>query len=275
MAIHVGFIGLGNIGRPMARHLCGPEFDLVVHDVNPEASREFPSLGGKVAISVAALAAHAGLIGICVRDDADLMALAEGPDGLIARGQPGTVIAIHSTIHRHTLLEVARQAATRDITVIDAPITGGAQGAAQRNLCTMVGGEAAALERVHPMLAAYSGKIIHAGPLGTGMTLKLCNNLITYLQLIAAHEGFRLAASAGLAPELLREVTQANGNLTPTMAAFLGNRGAAPPGAFDAFATLAEKDLDCALQLAADVGVDLRAGLLARAEIGNTYRNLP
>jgi 3-hydroxyisobutyrate dehydrogenase-like beta-hydroxyacid dehydrogenase len=280
MNIQAGFIGLGNIGLPMALNLCGAAgIDLVVYDVNAAAGAEPVARGARLATSVAELAGQAELIGICVRDDADVMAVMLGEGGIVATARAGTGVAIHSTVRPETLKTVAAAATQRGIHVIDAPITGGADGARARTLAYMVGGEPAQIDRFRPVFATSGQKVVVAGALGSGMVLKLCNNLITYLHLVAADESLRLAKAAGLAPERLFELTTENGNLTKTMRAFLDNREHGPARygaetmrrAFTSFAGIAEKDLDCAIGAARDAGVELPAGELARALIRNVY----
>ena len=279
MTITVGFIGLGNMGLPMALNLCAPEFALWVYDVNAATADSVIARGGKLATSVASLASQTSLICLCVRDDADVKAVMMRAAGIIAHAAPGTAVAIHSTVQPDTVRAVARAAAERQIEVVDAPITGGAEGAKARTLAYMVGGADAVIDRFRPVFTSSGSTIVSAGALGAGMVLKLCNNLITYLELIAAHESVSLAQSAGVSVEALMELTTANGGMTKTMRAFLENRthGPAKYGeavmrrAFERFAGIAEKDLDCALGAAADCGVELPAGTLARELIRGVY----
>jgi 3-hydroxyisobutyrate dehydrogenase-like beta-hydroxyacid dehydrogenase len=223
----VGFIGLGNIGRPMAKQLLKLSEPVWVFDVMPAASAELAAGGAHVAASPAALAARCGIIGICVRDDKDVDALQLG-------------------LH-----------------VIDAPITGGAAGAEAGTLCYMVGGDEALIERCKPLFLCSGSKIVHGGAIGTGIALKLCNNLMTYAAFVAAHEGFKLAAACGLAPEKLLEVGQANGVVTQQMAAFIGGRNAMTDNPelllqiFGPHAALGTKDLAAALQTAEKLSVTL------------------
>jgi 3-hydroxyisobutyrate dehydrogenase len=279
MGTAVGFIGLGNMGLPMALNLCAPEFDLQVYDVNPVTAEAVVARGGRCAANVAELAAASSLICLCVRDDADVKAVMMGPSGIIAQAAPKTAVAIHSTVQPETVKTVAAAAALRQIDVVDAPITGGAEGARARTLAYMVGGPDAVIDRFRPVFAASGSTVVAAGALGAGMVLKLCNNLITYLELIAAHESVHLARSAGVSMEALVALTTANGGMTKTMLAFLENRthGPAKYGeatmrrAFESFAGIAEKDLDCALGTAADCGIELPAGTLARQLIRDVY----
>lgn len=258
MTLRVGYIGLGNIGLPMAERLLGPGFDLILFDVAEAALAGFRGKA-RVAETVADVGATADLIGVCVRDDADVMDVVSA---LLTRMRSG-LIAIHSTVKPATVVDLANRAAAQGVTVIDAAVTGGADGARNGRLTCMAGGDADAIDRARPLLSAYCSKIVHAGPTGQGMTLKIVNNLVTYVELLGAVEAYRLAAAAGLDPARLSEVMTDNGNLTPSMRAYVGFRatgpaqiGAAPFAATQvALATLAEKDLALAVDLAADCGL--------------------
>jgi 3-hydroxyisobutyrate dehydrogenase-like beta-hydroxyacid dehydrogenase len=261
----VGFIGVGNIGKPMAEQLAKPPFELTVFDVSSAARDAFAGKA-RIAASPEELGRHANLVGICVRHDADVTAVVTGADGLLNSLAPGSLVAIHSTVRPSTVRALAAIAAEKGVTIIDAGVSGGPMGASARKLVSMVGGAKEDLERARPMLEAFSGTIIHAGGLGMGMSLKLCNNLVTYMQLLAAIEGFGLAIAGGLEPKVLRDVMAANGNLTTAMGQYedFCQTGPARMGqdaymAFkDATAGLAEKDLDFALGFAEDVGFPMK-----------------
>ncbi len=261
----VGFIGVGNIGKPMAEQFLQPGFELTVFDVSPAATEPFAAKA-KVAASPAELGRDVEQVGICVRHDADVTAVVTGPDGLLQTMKPDTIIAVHSTVRPATVKTLAEIAKAKGIHLLDAAVSGGPMGASARKLVSMVGGSAENFARVKPMLEAFSGTIIHAGDTGMGMALKLCNNLVTYMQLQAAMESVRLAIAGGLDEKLLREVMANNGNLTTAMGQYLDFCATGPARmgqdaymAFkDATAGLAEKDLDFALGFAKDVGVGLK-----------------
>jgi 3-hydroxyisobutyrate dehydrogenase len=261
----VGFIGLGNIGRPMAKQLLKLAEPVWVFDVVPAASAELVALGAMAAASVADVAQQCRIIGICVRDDKDVEALLYGSAGIFANAQADAVVAIHSTVTQDAILRWHRDGAKLGLHVIDAPITGGAGGAESATLCYMVGGDAAIVERCRPIFQCSAAKIVHGGAIGTGIALKLCNNLMAYSAFTAAHEGYKLAIACGLAPEKLTEVGQANGVVTPQMTAFLsGHLGLAndPEMLYKFFAphaALAIKDLGAALQTAENLKVALPA----------------
>jgi 3-hydroxyisobutyrate dehydrogenase len=279
MALRAGFVGLGNIGKPMAGRLVAAGLETTVHDLREDPVRELVAAGAKAAPSPAALATASEYVGVCVRDDAELRSVLLAPDGILAGAARGTVVAVHSTVQPGTIVTLAAQAAARGVDLIDACITGGAAGAAQGTLTVMVGGDAETLERIRPALSAFARTIVHAGPLGSGAKLKLCNNLMTYLAWTAAYEATRLAAAAGLSQEVFEAVTRSNGNLTDPMLAFLAlhrapeatRRSEGFQSLLRGFVELAEKDLAATLSLARDCGVALPGAELASQVMARVY----
>jgi 3-hydroxyisobutyrate dehydrogenase-like beta-hydroxyacid dehydrogenase len=263
----------------MARNLIDERFDLCVYDVAAEALEELASAGARIARDPRELARACEIIGVCVRDDAQVEAISLGPDGLLASAEAGSVVAVHSTVRPATVRELAAVGRERGVHVIDAPITGGAPGAAARTLTYMVGGDAELLERCRPVFETSARTIVHTGPLGTGLWMKLCNNLMTYQGFQAAFEASRLAKEAGLSFEVFEKVTTSNGNLNDQMRGFLGLRGAVDARADDAglrrlvagFAALAEKDLSIALESARELGLALPGTRQCRENMARVY----
>lgn len=256
----IGFIGLGNIGRPMARQLLKLGEDLWVHDVSAAPVAELAALGAHPGAGPRELAERCRIIGLCVRDEADVGNLLHGADGLLVLMGKDTVIVVHSTVSPSAVLGWAAAARLRGIHLIDAPITGGAAGAEAATLTYMVGGEPDILERCRPLFMTSAQKILHAGPTGAGILLKLCNNLMTYAAFAAIDEADRLARAGGLDPALLAEVGRSNGVVTAQMEAFMANRSrlaaAGTPAlrqVFAPFAALAAKDLAAALARAREL----------------------
>lgn len=280
--ITVGFIGLGNIGMPMAKNLArkGPEMGLAVcvFDVVEEPVTALAELGAKAA-SPAEIAESCEMIGLCVRDDNDVDDLLYGADGILERAKAGTVIAVHSTVLRKNVLRWAEDAKAKGLELIDAPITGGAAGAEAGTLCIMAGGGEAVIERARPYFDCMSTVLVHAGEVGSGIVLKLANNLMTYAQYTTISEAHGLVKGAGVDPERLYEVGKANGVIAGSMHQFItgreGVKAGGQPGDMDKyfgpFASLGEKDLDHALALAEELGLDLPQGKTVRAGIRDTF----
>jgi 3-hydroxyisobutyrate dehydrogenase-like beta-hydroxyacid dehydrogenase len=276
----VGFIGLGNMGKPMARNLVCDTLEAWVYDVQQAPVDELVALGAHAG-SPAEIARHCRVIGLCVRDDRDVEALLYGEAGMLAQTAPGSVIAVHSTVTQAGLLRWAADAAARGIDLIDAPVSRGKLGKEPHFLCYMVGGDAAVLERCRPVLETSAESIIHAGPLGAGIALKLCNNLITYLEFIAMSEALAIATRSGLSIDVLAEVGRGNGVINDRMVAFAANREklqeqlgeAGFAAAFGPFGKLGEKDLDAALETARSLGLHLPATELARSTIHDVFMN--
>jgi 3-hydroxyisobutyrate dehydrogenase len=279
MAMRAGFIGLGNMGRPMAERLVASGIPTIVFDRRPEACAALAARGARVAVSPAAVARDADVIGICVRDDADVMEATMGDTGVIAGAAPGAVVALHSTILPRTVHVVAAAAAARDVGVVDAPITGAAAGAEAGTLTYMVGGATELLERCRPIFATSAGRIVHTGPLGSGAVAKLCNNLIGYLGFLAAFEATLLARHAQLPFETLIEVTRSSGHMTDLMQAFAGFRRRIADDPDNTvlqerartFADLAEKDLAVTLAFAREQGVTLPGTAVCQQLMARVY----
>jgi len=279
MALRAGFVGLGNIGRPMAERLVAGGLATTVHDLAPEAARALAEKGAQTADSPRALAAACDVVGVCVRDDADVRAVALGELGLLAGAAHGCVVALHSTILPGTAREVGAAAAERGVSVLDAPVTGGAAGARAGALTVMVGGDAEAVERARPFLECFAKLVVHTGNLGSGAITKLCNNLMTYLGFAAAFEANLLAKEAGLDLASLDAVLTSNGNLNDQRRAFLAlHRDGPDPGdpGFQGYlrgmTELAEKDLAVTLAFAREQGVALPATGLCAQIMARVYR---
>jgi 3-hydroxyisobutyrate dehydrogenase len=278
---NIGFIGLGNIGKPMAKHLIGGDFQLYAYDVLPEAVAELVALGAIAAASPADIAGNCHYIGICVRDECDVENLLYDEGGLFNSAQANTVIVIHSTVTQAGLLKWAADGRQKDIHVVDAPITGGAGGAEAGTLCYMVGGDEEQLEAIRPMIATSADKIVHAGALGTGIALKLCNNLITYAEFAAMSEATRLAQACGLSVDVLREVGKSNGVINEQMHSMISNRNKLATDCSDEqmdqymgpFGRLGRKDLQCAIDTAAELDIQLPATEFVRDMIEDVFVN--
>jgi 3-hydroxyisobutyrate dehydrogenase len=279
MAVRAGFIGLGNQGKPIAAHLAPSGFETTVYDIAEEPVKELVAGGARAAASPREVAENADVIGICVPEDDHVRAVMRGEDGLLAGASPGTVVAIHSTVLPATAIELAEEAAEKKVGVLDACVTGGAARAAQKELTYLVGGDTAALDKARPVLENSSVKIIHAGEIGNGAKLKLCINLITYIQWAAAFESLTLAKAVGLPQEVLEEAGVANGQITPLMLNYLqahklpeeALRSDGLQALMRGHMQIAEKDLAWVLKLAREAEVSLPVGGLVSQHMARLY----
>jgi 3-hydroxyisobutyrate dehydrogenase len=280
MAIRVGFIGLGNQGKPIATHLAPAGFETWVHDLDDAPVAELVGGGARAATTPRMVGENADLVGICVPEDDHVRAVVSGEDGLIAGMQPGGVILIHSTVLPETADAVSQAAADKSIAVLDACVTGGAARAQARQITYLIGGDESAIEKAMPYFEATTEiPIIHAGTLGSGAKLKLCINLITYIQWAAAYESMALAQAIGLPQEILEEAGRSNGQMTEMMLSYLmGHKLPKEARQSEGFQALmrghmkiAEKDLAWALELARKSGVSLPVGSLVSQSMARLY----
>lgn len=276
---NVGYIGLGNIGKPSAQRLICDTYKAHVYDVFAPAVEELVAAGAVGCGSVAELARVCRHIGVCVRDDGQVQGLLHGEDGIFAHAAKGTLIAIHSTVTQANLLRWSQEAAERGFDLIDAPITGGAHRAADGTLCYMVGGTVEQLEAGSPVFQTSAEKVVHAGPIGSGIALKLCNNFIQYTEFVAMAEATRLAHACGLSADVLRAVGLSNGVVNEQMHMFVSGRNALAKTSteeqmdpyFGGLGRLARKDLECAISTAADMGVVMPTAEYMRDRIESVF----
>lgn len=200
----VGFIGLGIMGRPMARNVLAAGYSLVVYDLMPEPIMELVAAGATAANSPAEVAKAATVILLCLPDSPDVEAALAGQHGLLAGTHPGQIVIDMSTISPVTARAMAQKAAEQGVILLDAPVSGGQAGALNGTLSIMVGGDAAALERVRPLLSAMGKTILHLGDSGAGQVAKACNQLIIAVTIEAVAEALVLANKAGVDPEKVR-----------------------------------------------------------------------
>lgn len=270
----VGFIGLGNIGAPMARKLLAWPGGLTVLDARPEAMEPLVARGARAAATPAGVAAASGVISVMVLNDAQVRDVVAGPDGILSTARPGTVVAIHSTISPETAVELAATAAAHDVGIIDAPVSGGAMGAHSANLAVMAGGTAEAVDACREPFALWAGLVAHLGPVGAGTKAKLARNLLHFAAFTAVGEAQRLAEAAGIDLVQLGQVVRHSDAITGGPGAIMLRDTTAPlapdDGLHDIFVhtrDLGEKDLHHALDLGAELGVDLPLAQLASTRL--------
>lgn len=266
-------IGTGDIGAPMASCVVAAGIEMAVFDVSAAAMAPLVEQGARAAASPADAARGADVVGIMVRNDAQLLSVTTGAGGVLETLAAGSVIAVQATVLPETVDQVAGIAAAQGVGVIDAPVTGGVPNAKTGTLVTMVGGSEDDFEQALPFLEAMSRSVVHCGPRGLGAVAKLCNNLVGYLCFQAAYEANLLAKSAGLDTDKLDEILSGIGNITDNMRGFLGlARGATPPRETLARITeLAEKDLGHALEVARQGGIELPGAQHVRSQMARVY----
>jgi 3-hydroxyisobutyrate dehydrogenase len=199
----VGLIGAGRMGQPMIGHLARKGYEVLVFDADPAKRAVALDRGGKWAQSAAEIAHGAEVILVCVGFDREVRELI-GATGALAVSRAGTVIAILSTIHPRTVKELAAELASRQVHVVDATVCRGGWAADDGTLLSFVGGTAAEVARLTPVLRAFSSDVVHTGPVGTAQVAKAVNNLILWACLVADHEGLALAQRYGVDVEALR-----------------------------------------------------------------------
>ena len=202
----IGFIGLGNMGAPMAANLVKAQHHVTGFDIVAGAVAALDAAGGKVAASAAEAAAAGDIVITMLPAGPQVRAVYLGPDGIIAQARPGALLIDCSTIDVETARLVAAEAAKAGLEMLDAPVSGGTMGAQGGTLTFMVGGPESAFARGRPVLEKMGRTIVHAGPAGSGQTAKICNNMILGASMIAVCEGFALAEKLGLPAQTLFDI---------------------------------------------------------------------
>jgi 3-hydroxyisobutyrate dehydrogenase len=202
----IGFIGLGNMGAPMAANLVKAQHRVSGYDILAAPAAALAEQGGHRAAEIAEAAAAGDIVITMLPAGPQVREVYLGPGGVIANARPGALLIDCSTIDVETARMVAAEAAAKGLAMLDAPVSGGTIGAAAATLTFMVGGDAAAFARGAPVLKAMGRTIVHAGPSGAGQTAKICNNMILGASMIAVCEGFALAEKLGLSAQTLFDI---------------------------------------------------------------------
>jgi 3-hydroxyisobutyrate dehydrogenase len=202
----IGFIGLGNMGAPMAANLVKAGHQVTGFDIVPGPVDALAAKGGRAAASVAAAAASGEIVITVLPAGPQVRAVYLGNEGVLAHARKDALLIDCSTIDVETARAVAAVAADARFDMLDAPVSGGAAGAETATLTFMVGGEAEIFARAQPILAAMGRTIVHAGPAGNGQAAKICNNMILGVSMIAVCEAFSLAERLGLSAQTLFDI---------------------------------------------------------------------
>jgi 3-hydroxyisobutyrate dehydrogenase-like beta-hydroxyacid dehydrogenase len=230
----VGFIGLGSQGAPMARRIINAGYPVTLWARRPASLEPFAGTAAALAGTAADLAAASDVICLCVLADADVEEVVTGERGLLAGIGPGSVIAVHSTVHPDTCRRLAAAARARGAGLIDAPVSGGSPAAAAGRLLVMTGGAEADVAYCRPVLATFGDPVLHMGPLGSGQAAKLINNVLFTANLATAASALALGRALGLDPGQLAEAATRG-----SAASFALDRIAAAGGTLDSMAARA------------------------------------
>ena len=266
--MRIGFVGVGNIGRPMAGQLLGAGHALLVHDRRREAAAELVAAGAVWAESPADLAARSELVATCLPGPAEMEQVCLGPAG-IAEGIRRGALYIDHTTNSPLLVRRAHAAlAAKGVEMLDAPVSGGMEGARTRDLLVMAGGDLAAFARARPALDAVAKRVLYTGGIGSGSVAKIMHNCATFTLDLVMAECWTVAVKAGVDPAVIVDVfnqaalghmmslkvrlpaTYLRGNFAPRFSL-----------------ALARKDLGLALELARATEVPMRLGALCEQEM--------
>ncbi len=262
--MQIGFIGLGRMGFPMARNLIRAGHSVVAYNRSKAAVERLVALGARSASSVAELARSVDVLVSCVLTPEQVEQIYLGPEGAIEGARAGQVFIDTSTIYPMTSKKIGEALSAKGVSFIDAPISGGPQGAENGTLSVMVGADAAALEKVRPILEVFGKNIFHMGPVGAGCSTKICNQILTGSAHVLVAETMVLGTKLGLDPQRLFEVLHLSSGQCRALDRAVPE--AILPRNFAAVYTVSGmiKDLECAIQTAKENGVRLLLPTLAQ-----------
>ena len=252
--MHVGFLGLGAIGAPMAAHLArrGP---LTVWNRTAARAAEFVARHGGVAAASPREAAGGDVVMTCLSTSADVAGLLDGPDGILAGIRPGALFLDCTSGDPATSRRIAARLAERGVAFADAPVSGGTNGAEGGTLTVMVGGSAETFARARPVLSTFGKRVEHVGPVGAGDALKAVNNALLAVNILALGEGLVALVKAGVAPRTALGVVNASSGRSFVSEVLVPERvlTGAWPRTFRL--ALLDKDVAIATDLLAETGV--------------------
>ena len=261
MAERIGFIGLGLMGKPMSHHLLTAGYALTVFNRSRPAIDELIQEGAKEALSPREVAEQCDIVLTMLPADANVEDVIIGSQGLLQGAHTGLLVIDMSTISPLTVTSIAQKLAQKDVSLLDAPVSGGVVGAQEATLSIMVGGDEEDFQRASPLFSALGKTITYCGPSGAGQIVKACNQVLVALIIEAISESLVLGSKAGVAPDLLLKVL--SGGLAQNR--FMDLRGQAmiqhafEPGGKAKFHL---KDLRIAQQIAHKYDVVLPVGTL-------------
>ena len=264
----IGFIGVGNIGLPIAGQLLAAGHALVVYDLRREAAYALLAAGAAWSESPAILGAQCEVVATCLPGPREMEEVCLGPGALVAHMQPGALYIDHTTNSPALVRRIHGLLAGKDVAMLDAPVSGGVEGARKRDLLVMVGGEPAAFERARPLLDAIAKRVIYTGGIGTGSIAKIMHNSASFTLDLVMVECWTAAVKAGIDAATIIEVFKEAAlgqmmSLKVRLPATYLRGNFAPRFSL----ALAHKDLRLAQELARATGSPMRLGALCEAEI--------
>ena len=266
----IGFIGLGNMGLPMALNLLKAGHQVTGFDLVSAQLDVFAAAGGSVTPDANSAAEDAEVLISMLPASKHVEGLYLGETGLLANANPHTLLIDCSTISPKVAQAVARQAKAAGFAMLDAPVSGGTAGAQAGTLTFMVGGDVKDLERARPLLAAMGKNIFHAGASGAGQTVKVCNNMLLGIQMLGTSEALRLGIANGMDPKVLSDIMAKSSGRNWTLELYnpcpgvMENVPAAKGYAGGFGVDLMLKDLGLAAENADDLDANIPLGKLAQ-----------
>jgi 3-hydroxyisobutyrate dehydrogenase len=224
----VGFIGLGNMGMPMAQNLLKAAHAVTGFDLNVDATERLAASGGSTANSIADACKAAEVVITMLPAGEQVREVYLGAGGVLATVEPETLLIDSSTIDVATAREVAQAARDKALAMVDAPVSGGVAGAEAASLTFMVGGDDAAFERARPLLETMGKTVVHAGGPGNGQAAKICNNMILGASMIVVSEAFLLAEKLGLEAQKLFDISSKSSGQCWSMTSYCPVPGLVP-----------------------------------------------
>lgn len=257
--MQVGFIGVGMMGGPMCGNLLKQDHAVRVHDINPDNVARATAAGAQQADSPRAAAEGAEVVFTSLPMPADVEEVLLGSNGVVEGAKPGTIVVDLSTNAPAVVQALGSELSRRGVALIDAPVSGGVQGAADATLAIMCGGEADAFEKARPLLEAMGKRVVHVGPVGAGSIAKLVNNMAAFANMAVACEALSLATRAGLDPAVVADVMQA-GSAQSFVLRTVQRKGLKGDWEQEFALNLAHKDLTLALELGRQTDTPLAYG---------------
>lgn len=255
--LKIGFVGLGAMGRPMASNILKAGYSLTVCDVVAAAVEDMKARGAKAANGPKEVALNSDVVLISLPNSSIVEEVVSDKEGLLTGSHQGQILIDLSSVTPSHTKKMASLAAAQGVDYLDAPVSGGVSGADAGTLTIMVGGEKTALDRCQEVLQVIGKKIYHVGPVGSGDVIKLVNNLLLGVNMVAVAEAMTLGVKAGIDPQVLFEIISSSSGRSYALEAKVPNfvlKGKFDPGFT---VNLQYKDLEMAVQTAKELGIPL------------------